>query len=196
MDQRHSDKMTPSGSGNLQDGGGRGELEQSGGTTSDLQTLRALAQKFRRKAAEGLINESDPEMTTLRKCMTEAWRKQTGGRIEALCNQIGLWRRAQGFQTHWQNVPEKLMLIVTEVSEAMEALRYLRPDFISALEQGIDRSVDAEQDCILKNFEEELADAVIRIADLSEALRLDLESAIYKKMAKNETRPNKHGKQC
>ncbi len=40
----------------------------------------------------------------------------------------------------------------------------------------------------------ELADTVIRIADLCEALGLDLEEAILKKHEFNKTRPYKHGK--
>jgi NTP pyrophosphatase (non-canonical NTP hydrolase) len=40
----------------------------------------------------------------------------------------------------------------------------------------------------------ELADAVIRIIDLCEALGLDLEEAILKKHEFNKTRPYKHGK--
>ena len=40
----------------------------------------------------------------------------------------------------------------------------------------------------------ELADAVIRIADLAGALGIDLDRAIAEKMAFNEKRPYKHGK--
>ena len=40
----------------------------------------------------------------------------------------------------------------------------------------------------------ELADTVIRIADLCEALELDLENAIRQKHEFNKTRPYKHGK--
>jgi NTP pyrophosphatase (non-canonical NTP hydrolase) len=44
-------------------------------------------------------------------------------------------------------------------------------------------------------FEDELADAVIRIADLCGYLNIDLESHIKAKMRYNETRPHKHGKE-
>lgn len=40
----------------------------------------------------------------------------------------------------------------------------------------------------------ELADAVIRIADLCGALGIDLEEVIAKKMGYNESRPYRHGK--
>jgi NTP pyrophosphatase (non-canonical NTP hydrolase) len=46
----------------------------------------------------------------------------------------------------------------------------------------------------LKSFEMELADAVIRIADLAESQGIDLEWQISKKLEYNQTRPQKHGK--
>ena len=66
-----------------------------------------------------------------------------------------------------------LMLIVGEVSEAMEGLRKSDTD----------------------NFKEELADIVIRTCDLAGGLDIDLEAEIIKKMEKNKNRPYKHGKQ-
>ena len=68
----------------------------------------------------------------------------------------------------------KLALVHAEVSEASEAVR-----------KG-----DHE------NFVEELADAVIRILDISGSLQLDLETAIEDKMKKNEDRPYMHGKRA
>lgn len=44
------------------------------------------------------------------------------------------------------------------------------------------------------NFEEELADAVIRILDICGTMGIDLEQAILNKMARNRERPVKHGK--
>lgn len=42
----------------------------------------------------------------------------------------------------------------------------------------------------------ELADAVIRIADLCGHLGIDLDAVIEEKMAYNADRPYKHGKRC
>jgi NTP pyrophosphatase (non-canonical NTP hydrolase) len=67
---------------------------------------------------------------------------------------------------------EKLMLITTEVAEAAEAVRH--EDF--------------------DNFKEELADTVIRIFDLCEAMDIDLEGEIAKKNEANRSRPHLHGK--
>ena len=65
-----------------------------------------------------------------------------------------------------------LMLIVSEVAEAQDRLRKGDKD----------------------NFKEELADIVIRTADLAGGLGIDLEAEIIKKMEKNKKRPYKHGK--
>lgn len=66
----------------------------------------------------------------------------------------------------------RLMLIVSEVSEALEALR----------KGDID------------NFEEELADVIIRTCDLAGGLDIDLEAELRDKIEKNNSRPYKHGK--
>lgn len=70
-------------------------------------------------------------------------------------------------------IGNRLMLIVSEVGEAQEGLRHKDMD----------------------NFKEELADIVIRVADLSGALEIDLENEIIKKMEKNSKRAYKHGKE-
>lgn len=69
-------------------------------------------------------------------------------------------------------IGNRLMLITGEVAEAHEALR--KEDW--------------------DNFKEELADIVIRVADLAGGLYIDLEEEITKKMEKNALRPYKHGK--
>lgn len=72
-----------------------------------------------------------------------------------------------------ETVPKCLMLIVSEVAEAMEGDRKgLMDDHLP------DR----------KMVEVELADAVIRIADLAGALNLDLGGAIFEKLEYNKTR--------
>lgn len=70
-------------------------------------------------------------------------------------------------------ISEKLMLIVSEISEAMEGHRKNLMD-----DKLPHRSM----------LEVELADAVIRIGDLCGALNLDLGGAIAEKLAYNHTR--------
>lgn len=66
------------------------------------------------------------------------------------------------------------MLIVTELSEAMEAYRCQNKE----------------------NFKEEIADAFIRLFDLCGGLGIDIEKEIEKKSRRNKNRPYKHGKIC
>ena len=64
-----------------------------------------------------------------------------------------------------------LMLIVSEAAEALEAVRHN------------DRA----------NFEEELADTLIRVLDLSHGLGIDMDAVVAAKLAKNRTRGFRHG---
>lgn len=99
--------------------------------------------------------------------------------IRALEIQIVNWRMRKGFITGWGNFAEKCMLIVTEISEAVEVHR------------NWERLTERE---MRERVEEELADAIIRILDLTGSLDMDIGEAIVIKMAKNEKRPMKHGK--
>jgi len=95
-------------------------------------------------------------------------------RLNELSREVAVWRKEKGFKTNWKNMPEKLMLVVTEVSEAMEAYRHE------------DKA----------NFAEELSDTFIRLCDIVGSLGIDIEAEIEKKMAYNKKRPFKHGKVC
>ena len=72
-----------------------------------------------------------------------------------------------------ETVPAKLCLIHSEVSEAMEGYRKDLPD---------DKLTHRDM------VEVELADVVIRVADLAERLGLDLGRAIVEKIEYNRTR--------
>lgn len=83
-------------------------------------------------------------------------------------------------------VPEKLCLIHSEISEALEWYRSGNATY--PLNEVNNTSPKPD------GFAIELADAVIRIADLCGALNIDLEKVIQEKMKYNESRPYKHGK--
>lgn len=94
-----------------------------------------------------------------------------------------------------------IALIHSELSEALEEERNGNPDVFICTPQD-------ETECLMYGKESlckyrsrkpegvavELADAVIRIADLCGHLEIDLEEVIEIKMAYNEGRPYKHGK--
>jgi len=91
--------------------------------------------------------------------------------LACACHEIA---REKGFWDEKRNIGEALMLIVTELAEAMEA--YRKEDH--------------------SNFKEEIADTFIRLLDLSGGLDIDIEEEIDKKCKKNINRPYKHGKIC
>lgn len=83
------------------------------------------------------------------------------------------------------NIPEKLALIHSEISEALEELRSGDGVAFRGIQPGNGKP---------EGFGIELADAVIRIADLCGYLGIDLEEAVRIKHQYNATRPYKHGK--
>lgn len=86
-----------------------------------------------------------------------------------LCHKIA---REKGFWDKSRNTAEMLMLVVSELAEALEA----------------DRKNDRA------GFREEIADTFIRLFDMCGGLGIDIESEIEKKRIKNMSRPYKHGK--
>ncbi|HLF18181.1 MAG TPA: nucleotide pyrophosphohydrolase [Candidatus Omnitrophota bacterium] len=97
-----------------------------------------------------------------------------GKTLKEYCEICHAIAKEKGFWDEKRNIGEALMLIVTELAEAMEGYRHQDND----------------------NFREELADAFIRMFDLCGGLGIDIEGEIAKKSIKNKKRPYKHGKIC
>lgn len=97
-----------------------------------------------------------------------------------------------------RNVPEMLALIHSEVSEALEDFRDGK--MIEQTQGGEPLVAYGEYpDPGIKpcGFPSEMADIVIRVADLCGYLKIDLEGAVRRKLAYNKTRPSRHGgKKC
>ena len=91
--------------------------------------------------------------------------------LARICHDIAV---SKGFWDKERNIGEALMLIVTELAEAMEAYRLQHQE----------------------GFNEEIADAFIRLFDLCGGLNIDIEDEIAKKSDKNKERPYRHGKIC
>jgi NTP pyrophosphatase (non-canonical NTP hydrolase) len=117
--------------------------------------------------------------------MLDIYRDRLYGRRETLsfselAHYVTLWREDKKFYTPGSLSTEserdmmlgKLMLVVTEVSEAAEAVR----------------------DGDLPHFQEELADIFIRLLDISGAMMIDPYDEVIIKMAVNEEREPRHGR--
>lgn len=76
---------------------------------------------------------------------------------------------------------QSLMLMVSELGEACEALR-----------KGTHQKPNGEW--VKSTYEDELCDTVIRIADTCKSEGIDLEWQLKNKMDHNKSRPFKHGK--
>jgi hypothetical protein len=106
--------------------------------------------------------------------MTKQASKKTAWRFEELVEKSQRVANSKGFKVEWDNAPTYLMLIVTELSEAMEQWR----------------------DNHKEEFKQEIADAFIRLFHLVGDLGLkeEMVKSILDKLSYNETRPYKHGR--
>ncbi len=102
--------------------------------------------------------------------------------FKAYSTNVANWRKSKDFYTpsSLDSTSErdlmlgKLMLVVTEIAEAAEAVRHNN----------------------IYNFKEEIADTLIRLFDICGSMDIDIKSEIDNKMEVNETRPIKHDKRC
>ncbi len=79
--------------------------------------------------------------------------------------------KSKGWHDPSPPLPVQLMNVVGEVAEANEALR--------------------NRD--MENFQEELADIIIRVLDICGSQGIDIEKAVADKTEKNRQRPYRHG---
>ncbi len=106
--------------------------------------------------------------------MTEQAKEKTDWYLKELIEKSQRIANSKGFKVDWDSAPTYLMLIVTELSEAMEQWR------------------DDHKD----GFGEELADAFIRLFHLVGDLGLkeEMVGSILDKLRYNETRSHRHGR--
>lgn len=98
--------------------------------------------------------------------------------------------KVKGFWDKERNVGEMLMLVTSELGEAMEAHRKGRfADWTNVKQEGF-----GFEEGIKDTFEDEIADAIIRLLDMCGGLSIDIERHINHKLMYNRSRPHLHGK--
>jgi NTP pyrophosphatase (non-canonical NTP hydrolase) len=171
--------------------------------------LKDLLEKLCREklAYDQCYDDDDFHLSTLLGTVNDIvkiYSKETekgGMRLNEVRDKAFDYAKKQGFHKKI-NIGEKLMLIVSELSEAMEADRNGKYCIDPVLMNGNKLvgydpekvKVLAYNQAVKGTVEEEIADAIIRICDLAGILKIDLDWHVRAKMAYNETRPYKHGK--
>lgn len=98
----------------------------------------------------------------------------------------------KGFYENKRELGTRLMLVVSELSEALEADRKNNHATIGSL---LDYSnPEVFEKYIKDTFEDEIADTFIRLLDLVGYLDIDIDKHIQMKREYNKTRPYKHNK--
>jgi NTP pyrophosphatase (non-canonical NTP hydrolase) len=131
--------------------------------------------------------------------------------MEQLIKKAHGMAKEKGFWDSERNKSELLMLIVSELAEALEALRkdhYANKEAVNELYKDIHINLWDDEFNIMdgpwksgfeanikSSFEDELADVAIRLFDLCGGLGVDLDKHIELKMMYNSMRGYKHGKQ-
>lgn len=125
--------------------------------------------------------------------------------LNQLRDEIHANAKEKGFYDNPREVGTLLMLVVTEVAEALEADR--TGDFCDfskyeeckkEMDVGIRTSEEIEKyafEKYIKNtFEDELADVIIRTLDICGYLNIDIERSVLAKIKYNKTRDKLHTK--
>lgn len=117
--------------------------------------------------------------------------------LNDLAGEIHAINVEKGFWDVERNLSEALLLVVSEIIEAMEEVRNGTPLVTQLYESASGVRSPNQSGSTLKpvGFPSELADAIIRILDLCAAYDIDIDKAMMEKIAYNKTRPYKHGKQ-
>ena len=132
-------------------------------------------------------------------------------KLNELCKEIYNENLEKGFNVAEDNIGQVLMLIVSELSEALEADRKDKNANLNAFfesyhfelskaqknEGNVDEALIFKtlfEKYIKDTFQDEIADSIIRLFDFCGALIIDIETHIALKRKYNGLRPYKHDK--
>jgi NTP pyrophosphatase (non-canonical NTP hydrolase) len=117
--------------------------------------------------------------------------------IKKVSKEIYTTAKKKGFWDTERNTGELLMLVTSELGEALEAHRTGKFADIKPLNKKFksdEEYAEVFKTCCKDTFEDEISDAVIRLFDIASGYKIDLEKHIELKMRYNATRPRLHGK--
>ena len=95
----------------------------------------------------------------------------------------GWWPAESGESTEKPNIPERLCLMHSEISEALEEYRI--GDDMKTVRYDVNGKPEG--------FVVELADVLIRVLDLAGHLGMDVDKVMMEKHMYNKNRPYRHG---
>lgn len=119
--------------------------------------------------------------------------------INKLAKEIHKGNVDRGFYDEPTEIGTRLMLLVSEAAEALEADRKGRHCQVDLKEKVLGHAWDEDfkkefLDHVKDTFEDELADVLIRLLDLAAYLDVNIEAHTTAKLRFNSLRPYKHGK--
>lgn len=125
--------------------------------------------------------------------------------LNELSKQIYEGNKLRGFDVSKENIGQTLMLVVSELAEALEADRKAKYANLEVFENCMSADDINEEDMdlyvyqsfqetIKDTFQDEIADSFIRLFDLVGGLQIDIEKHIKYKLEYNAKREFKHGK--
>ena len=125
-------------------------------------------------------------------------------KLNDACKEQAQMMKDKGFEP--ASIPTQLMLIVSELSEALEADRkgmnadvISLENFVRDFDNNPSRTKDimfcsAFKSYVKDTFEDEIADAFLRLMNLCGIMGIDIEKHIKMKAKYNSLRPHKFGK--
>lgn len=116
--------------------------------------------------------------------------------LNDLAKEVHQVNKDKGFWDKERNVGEMLMLVTSELGEAMEAHRKGKFANWEAYKTALDKmnAPDNFKKHIKDSFEDEIADAILRLLDMAAGLNIDLDKQVQAKLEYNRSRERFHGK--